>query len=110
MERLTGQCHCGHIQYEAEGPVVKSSYCECSGCRRATGTLKAPFVTVRRAGLTVTAGELAQFKAASGEACDAYGVWHFCPQCGSPVFWKGHQGDEVDLFAGTLNDISVFQP
>jgi hypothetical protein len=108
MGTMTGGCHCGAVKYEVDGAIVKCSYCDCAGCRRATGTLKAPFVTVRRADLRLLSGELTEFKAASGDRCDAHGTWHFCAKCGAPVYWKGHRGDEFDLFAGSLDDPSVF--
>jgi hypothetical protein len=108
--RLTGRCHCGHVAYEAQGPITKCSYCDCAGCRRATGTFKAPFVTVPASRFELTAGAPAQFRAASGEACDAHGTWHFCPKCGTQVYWMASDGKQIDLFAGTLDDASVFQP
>lgn len=106
---ITGRCHCGDVAYEARGPIIKCSTCDCRGCRKTTGTLKAPFVTVARARFKVTAGVPATYQATSGDRCDAHGVWHFCPRCGSPVFWLGHKGDEVDLFAGSLDDVTVFR-
>lgn len=108
--RIAGQCHCGYIKYEAQGPAVKSSYCNCRGCQRATGTLKVPFVSVRRAGFRITAGKPAEFRAKSGVKCDAGGVWYFCPKCGTQVHWKADQGEEIDIFAGTLHDTRLFQP
>jgi hypothetical protein len=110
VRAIVGRCHCGQVAYAADGPVVKCSYCDCRGCQRATGTMRAPFVTVRREGFHVTAGKAARFQAASGDACDAHGVWHFCPDCGTQLFWMAHRGDEVDIFAGTLDDSSLFQP
>lgn len=106
---VSGRCHCGQVRYEATGPVAKASYCDCRGCQRATGTLKAPFVTFRRANVTVVAGQLAEFKAEGGEKCDRHGTWQFCPKCGTQVFWKGSTGDELDILAGTLDDTSAFQ-
>jgi hypothetical protein len=107
---ITGHCHCGGIQYKAEGPIVKTSYCDCPGCQKATGTLQAPFVTVLRGNTEVTAGEPSVFRAKSGDRCDEHGEWLFCPDCGTQVFWRGFRGNELDIFAGTLNDPSVFQP
>ena len=109
-KKIVGQCHCGNIKYKAAGPIIKCTYCDCRGCQRATGTLKAPFVTVQRVTFNVTAGQLAEFRAKSGEKCDRHGVWHFCPQCGTQVFWKGDKGEEIDIFAGTLDDTKFFQP
>ena len=110
MKPMTGQCHCGHVKYQAQRPVLKCSYCDCRGCQRATGTLKAPFISVRRSAFTIIAGEPSGFRAASGVKCDAHGQWHFCPKCGTQIFWKGHKGNEVDIFAGTLDDTTLFQP
>ena len=106
---ITGHCHCGQIRYEAQPPIIKCSYCDCAGCQRATGTFKAPFVTVLRSGFKVTAGEPSVFRANGGEACDAHGEWFFCPQCGAQVFWRGYEGDQLDIFAGTLDDTSLFE-
>jgi len=107
---IAGRCHCGYVQYEAQPPVVKSSTCDCKGCQKATGTLQAPFVTVRRPGFKVTAGEATEFRAKSGIKCDAHGTWHFCPKCGTQVFWKGNKGNEIDIFAGTLDEPGIFRP
>ena len=109
VQTITGQCHCGHVKYEAQGPVVKCSYCDCRGCQRSTGTLQAPFITVRRADFKVTAGKTTEFRAKSGEKCDCHGVWNFCPKCGTQVFWKGDKGNELDIFAGTLDDTALFK-
>lgn len=109
MAKATGQCHCGQITYEAEDPNLVCAYCDCRGCQRATGTLKAPFVHVSRTGFRTTIGEAKAFRAASGDRCDAGGVWYFCPACGTQLFWKGDRGDEIAIFAGTLDDPSLIQ-
>jgi len=106
---ITGQCHCGYVCYVVNGPVVKCSYCDCRGCQRATGALNVPFVTVTSADLALTRGTLAEFHAKGGEACDAHGTWYYCPKCGSPLFWKATDGTETDIFAGTLDDTTIFQ-
>ena len=110
MSTMTGRCHCGQITYETLGEVVKCSACDCDGCRRATGTLQAPFVTVRQAEFRITAGRPKAFRPAAGDRCDAHGSWNFCPDCGGPLFWQPAQGDQIDLFAGSLDDRSAYQP
>ncbi len=107
---LTGQCHCGSIKYEVKGSIIKSSYCDCRGCQKATGTLKAPFVTILRNNFKITTGNPTEFQAKSGVKCDCHGVWHFCPNCGTQLFWKGNKGDKLDIFVGTLDDTTVFLP
>jgi hypothetical protein len=106
---LTGRCHCGQITYEAQGPIVNQSYCDCQGCKRATGALRVPFVTVLRKNLKIT-GEPKTFRSQSGAKCDAHGVWLFCPNCGTHLFWQNNEGDHMDIFVGTLDDPTIFQP
>lgn len=108
--KITGQCHCGEITYEAQGPIIKSSQCDCAACQAATGTFAAPVLTVLRANYSVTKGQPAVFKAESGEDCDAYGTWQFCPNCGTQLYWLGNEGDELDIYAGTLHDKSLHNP
>lgn len=108
--KFIGQCHCGEIRYEAVGPIIRCTYCDCRGCQRAAGALQVPYVTVQRAKFTITAGQPLEFRASSGEKCDCHGVWNFCPRCGTPVFWKGDKTEEIDIFAGTLDDTKLFQP
>ena len=106
---ITGRCHCGYVKYRVQGRVIKCSFCDCRGCQRASGALKAPFVTVLGAAFTITAGKPAHFRSDSKAKCDCHGVWHFCPRCGTQVFWKPDKGKQLDIFAGTLDDTTIFQ-
>ena len=109
IDTFTGRCHCGRVQYIASAPVEKTSTCDCPGCRKATGTFSAPFVTVKRDRFEITAGEPKAYRGRSGKKCDAHGTYHFCPDCGTQVYWLGDRGDTVDLFAGTLDDPTVYR-
>lgn len=109
IDTFTGRCHCGRLQYTASAPVEKTSTCDCVGCRKATGTFSAPFVTVKRDRFETTTGEPKAYRGRSGKACDAHGTYHFCPHCGTQVYWLGDRGDTVDLFAGTLDDPTVYR-
>lgn len=108
--KITGRCHCGYITYEADGSRAKFDDCECRGCQRASGSLKAQYVVLPPAALKITSGQPSDFQAKSGVECDAWGVWQFCPKCGAPVFWKANDGHQIDIFAGTLDDPRVYKP
>jgi hypothetical protein len=109
VQLLTGQCHCGSVKYEARGPILFQGTCTCRACQRATGTLASPNLQVAPENVQITSGSVTRFKADSDIACDA-GVWHFCNQCGSQLFWKNAAGTELAIMVGTLDDTSVFQP
>jgi len=108
MAEVTGGCHCGAIKYTASNPDMNAGYCECNGCQKATGALRVPFVHVPDTGFAITHGNPSEFKAEVGDRCDE-GVWRFCQNCGTQLFWKGRTGDRVAIFAGTLDDTSLVQ-
>ena len=105
---ITGQCHCGAIQYEAQGPVLRQGICQCRGCQRATGGLWSPSVGVAQESFRIKAGTPTQFQASSNEACDS-GTWNLCSKCGSQLFWTNAAGTELAIFAGTLDDTRLFR-
>jgi hypothetical protein len=76
-----GQCLCGTVRYEVEGPFVNMLHCHCSMCRKHHGT---PFVTwaaAPLAGFRFTAGETAVAR------YDSSPGYHrsFCSHCGSVI-------------------------
>jgi hypothetical protein len=107
--QTSGSCHCGRIEYTIDGPVIKQSYCDCAACRKATGTLRVPFITVRQDSLTIVKGELSTVRGNTDGGCDHYGSWRFCKNCGTNLFWVPDQGDQVDVLAGALDDTAVFR-
>ena len=109
LEAITGQCHCGSLKYKAQLPIVNSDYCDCRGCQKATGAFEVPFVAVYVKNFKIITGHIASFRADQGEGCDPDGTWNFCPKCGTQIFWKGDQADELTILAGTLDEVGVFQ-
>ena len=105
---VTGQCHCGTVKYQALGPIIRQGICSCRACQRATGALQSPNIGVAPGTLTVTTGSPSQFRSDSNQACDA-GIWHFCNRCGTQLYWKDAQETEVAIFAGSLDDTSLFR-
>jgi hypothetical protein len=105
---ITGQCHCGAISYRAQGPILRQGICYCRACQKATGTLASPNLGVAIDTFEITKGEPTVFKAESKEACDS-GVFHFCNQCGSQLYWLDAAGQELAIFVGTLDDTTLFK-
>jgi hypothetical protein len=87
-----GQCLCGTIRYEVDGPFTSMLNCHCSMCRKHHGAPFATFVVAPLGGFRWVAGEdaIARYTTGSG------GGRCFCPMCGSvtPAILK-----EMDLVA-----------
>ena len=109
VQTITGQCHCGAVKYEAESPILRQGTCTCRACQRATGALASPNIGVALGALVITEGSPVEFKSESSEACDS-GVFHLCSRCGSQLYWTDAADTEVAIFAGTLDDTSLFVP
>ena len=105
---ITGQCHCGSVQYESSGPIFRQGICRCRACQKATGTLASPNVGVKPDSFRIVKGTPAQYKAGSNEGCES-GLWHFCAQCGTPLFWRAPGDHEIAIFVGSLDDTSLFK-
>jgi hypothetical protein len=82
--KVTGQCHCGAIRYEAEIDPARVSACHCTDCQRLSGSayrvsVPAPKETFR----LLTGTPRVYFKTADSGNKRAH---TFCPDCGSPIY------------------------
>jgi hypothetical protein len=88
----TGQCLCGAVRYEVDGPFGSMVNCHCSMCRKAHGAPFATYVAAPMSAFRWIAGEdsITPYKTESG------GTRSFCRICGSvtPTFIT-----EMDLVA-----------
>ena len=90
MERIA-TCHCGQLKAIASGEPDRVYVCHCIACQRRTGSviqngsrwLKSQ---VRIEGEHKIYGRIAD----SGFE----NRFHFCPNCGSTVFWEGDRAPE----------------
>ena len=74
-----GQCLCGTVRYEVDGPFASMMNCHCSMCRKHHGAPYATFVSAPLAGFRWVAGQdgISKFTTQSG------GSRSFCQLCGS---------------------------
>jgi hypothetical protein len=74
-----GQCLCGTVRYEVDGPFASMMNCHCSMCRKHHGAPYATFVSAPLAGFRWVSGQdsISRFKTESG------GSRSFCQTCGS---------------------------
>jgi hypothetical protein len=86
MTTRRAACSCGQLHLAIEGEPSRISMCHCLECQRRTGAVISNQARFRREQVTF-AGQAAvwQRKAESGNAL----TFHFCPTCGSTVYWEG---------------------
>ena len=84
-EVYRAQCACGQLAVLCRGKPAKVSVCHCTACQRRTGAPfgVAAFFADETLSITGDSGIYAR-KADNGHDV----IHHFCPRCGSTVFWK----------------------
>jgi hypothetical protein len=106
MER-TGQCHCGSLRVITTGEPDRVYLCHCQACQRRTGTAfhfgaSFPKEQVRLDG---------ERKVYERDAYSGYRIrFHFCPNCGTTLYWEGDRNPAVCGVAVGAFDISAFPP
>ena len=106
-EKITGGCLCGTLRYEARGEPEAAGYCFCSDCRKVSGSAFIGFMGFAPEQIKVT-GEIRRHHSPAFNGNTA--VRNFCAGCGSLVFGGGHDLGGVNVYAGSLDDPSQFQP
>lgn len=96
---LTGGCLCGSVRYETEAPVSDATFCHCRSCRRASGAVALPWLTVSRGALRWTGGT------APASHSSSPGVTRqFCARCGTPLTYASTASPAtLDLTLGSLD-------
>ena len=78
-------CSCGQLHLTIEGEPSRISMCHCLECQRRTGAVISNQARFRREQVTFAGNTTKWMRAAeSGNAL----TFHFCPICGSTVYWE----------------------
>jgi hypothetical protein len=78
-------CNCGQLRFTIEGEPSRISMCHCLECQRRTGAVISNQARFRR---EVTFAGKASAWMRTAESGNAL-TFHFCPTCGSTVYWEG---------------------
>ncbi|MDX3926649.1 MAG: GFA family protein [Shinella sp.] len=84
---IDGQCHCGHVTYEAEIDPDAVSICHCLDCQRLTGSPYRVTAITGREKLRLT-GAMPKIYAKTADS-GRKRLQYFCPECGTPLFTTG---------------------
>ena len=81
------------------------TFCHCASCRRSSGAVALPWVTVVADSLQIS-GDAMRWYASSPAVLRG-----FCAHCGTPIAYRHHdRHDEVDLTLGSLEDAAAYAP
>jgi hypothetical protein len=86
MTSRRAACSCGQLHLSIEGEPSRISMCHCLECQRRTGAVISNQARFGREQVTFAGKATAWVRTAeSGNAP----TFHFCPTCGSTVYWEG---------------------
>jgi hypothetical protein len=86
MTRIA-ECACGAFKVKAEGEPLMVAACNCTQCQKRTGSVFGVGAYFPEDSVQVVSGAFQTFKR-SGDQGTTWSI-HFCPICGSSVFWEG---------------------
>jgi len=82
--KIDGQCHCGHITFEAEVDPEKTSVCHCTDCQTSSGSAFRVAVPVSGAAFKVS-GRPTIYVKTTAESGNPR-AQAFCPTCGAALY------------------------
>ena len=105
MATRTSSCNCGKLSLTYDGPdPERISLCQCYECQRRTGSVFSVQARLPKEHVTIEGPSTTwTFPSDSGEpvtfrSCDSGGAtYHFCPECGSTVYWEISAADDFRL-------------
>jgi hypothetical protein len=103
MATREAACHCGQLRLEVSGEPLAVSICNCLACQRRTGSAFGMQAGYKAEQVQVT-GRFNDYSRISDEADRKEHVFHFCPDCGSQVFYT--EPSEPDLLVVSVGSFA----
>lgn len=104
----TGSCLCQRVRYQISGNLGIFQHCNCSRCRKFTGSVFAANLLVSPSDFRWLSGE--EFVGTFDLPEAKHFATAFCTHCGSSLPWKAQSGRAVIVPAGTLDDDPGIRP
>lgn len=92
MTTRIATCACGQLSVRCAGEPVSVSLCHCRECQKRTGSTYGIAAFFDRSNV-VTSGEVSDYSRPSDSGFEV--LHHFCPRCGSTVYWKPRRKPDV---------------
>lgn len=94
--RRTASCCCGNLRAVCVGEPIKVSLCHCLACQKRTGSTYGIAAFFRNEDVSVHGRSSIYTR--QGESGFSV-IFHFCPDCGSTVFWKPQRAPDLTAVA-----------
>jgi len=109
MTTRQASCCCGQLRVTCEGEPVRISICHCIACQRRTGSVFGTQAGFHRGQVTAIHGRATHYARAADSGNSV--TFHFCPVCGSTVYWQlGGFPDFYAVAVGAFGDPGVPEP
>jgi hypothetical protein len=96
-------CHCGQLRVRLQGDPALVSSCHCLACQRRTGALFGSTSFFKREQIVSIEGESRTWRLPGYSG--RFLTFHFCPTCGSNVFWDAESTpDMISVAVGCFAD------
>ncbi len=102
MKTRDARCSCGCLSVVCEGEPTLVALCHCRDCQRRTGSAFGVVAFFDRDRVRIS-GEASTY---ARPADSGYPVtFHFCPTCGSSVYWyPSRKPDKIGVAVGAFAD------
>jgi len=94
MPTREAACHCGQLRLQVTGEPFAVSICNCLACQRRTGSAFGMQAGYKAKQVQVS-GRYSDYSRISDESDRTEHVFHFCPDCGSQVFYTEPEEDDL---------------
>lgn len=85
MTTRVASCSCGAVKATTEGDPVRVSMCHCFACQKRTGSVFGAQARFPKDKVTLE-GNTSVYERIADSGNSVF--FHFCPQCGSTVYYK----------------------
>jgi hypothetical protein len=106
LNRLSGRCLCGAVEFTLPDDLAYAGYCHCSDCRRFSGSAFSAFGGIDEARFSIVRG--AELISHYPKTADT--VLGFCSVCGSSLYAKKPRRQMVHLRLGALDQTPSLRP
>ena len=102
MLKRTATCACGKLSVTCDGDPIRISVCHCLDCRKRTGSTYGVGAFFARNDVEAK-GDFRTYGRSSDSGSAV--IFHFCPDCGSTVFWEAERlPNAVAVAVGSFAD------